>query len=226
MGEFSKVFFLNLISDIDNMLILGTILRRYSFLNIIIPAVIVLTIMRTIYVFLVNGISNIPMFHLLLGIILLFVAFKLVRRSIKEENLPRRSNSSAYLKVKVLLLLAASDFLICLDSIIVISGISQHMGPVTIGIFCSLLFSLLFLPLIVKLAANFFWVNIIAGGFIAQNAVIGMANDPVLADWIDYANESFPKANIVNIAANGAVIIFVLIGLFSYIKHHRISTYN
>jgi predicted tellurium resistance membrane protein TerC len=224
MLEFFKVFFINLVSDIDNMLILGTLLRKHSYLNITLPAAMVLTLTRTIYVVLVDGLSNVPLVHLLMGIILLFIAFKLVTMFIGEDNRPGYTKYSAYLKIKVLLLLAATDFLICLDSVIVISGISQHVAPVTLGIFCSLLISLFFLPLIVKLATTFSWINIIARGFIAHNAIIGIANDPWITKWVTYIDELlFPEANIVNIAANGAVIIIILLGLLSYIKHHRIT---
>ena len=226
MQEFFKVFFINLVSDVDNLLILGTILQRYSYLYITVPAVITLTISRTIYIFLINRISNLPLVHLIMGILLIFVALKLVRRSIRNEHFTRPSNISPYLKAKVLLILASTDFLICLDSVIVISQISKSMTSVTLGIFCSLFISLLFLPLIINLARTFFWINIIAGGFIAQNAVIGMLNDPWLADWINYINSVFPGANTVNIVANGAVIIIVVIGLYSYIKHNRITIHK
>ena len=125
MQEFFKVFFINLISDVDNLLILGTVLQRYSYLNITVPAVMTLTISRTIYIFLINRISNLPLIHLIIGIFLLFVALKLVRRSIRNEHFTRPSNISPYIKAKVLLILASTDFLICLDSVIVISQITK-----------------------------------------------------------------------------------------------------
>lgn len=224
--DFLKVFFINLVSDIDNMLILGTILRKYSYLKIILPAAFVLTFTRSVYVIAVNGLSNVPMIHLLSGVILLFIAFKLVTRSIGEEDIPRHLNRSFYLKIKVLFLLAATDFLICMDSVIAISGISKNVVPVSLAIFCSLLISLFYLPLIVKLATIFSWINIIVGGFIAQNAIIGIVNDPWLADWIQSLDQLFPDANIVNLAANAVVIIIVVIGLISYINHNRITIHK
>ncbi|MEK5520492.1 TerC family protein [Heyndrickxia sp. FSL W8-0423] len=223
MHEFFKVFFINLVCDIDNMLILGAILRRHSYLNMTIPAAIVLTFMRTVYVILINeGLSGIPLFQLLTGLVLLFIAFKVVTMTISGEDLLSRSTRSPKSKVNVLLLLMGTDFLISLDSVFVISGISQTIFPVATGIFGSLMISLLFMSIIIRLAKAFFWINIIAGGFIAQNAMIGMSKDPWLADWISQINQSFPNVNIVNIAANGAVILIVVIGVYSYIKHHRI----
>ncbi|MBL5810576.1 hypothetical protein B5V88_04355 [Heyndrickxia sporothermodurans] len=222
--DFFKVFFINLVCDIDNMLILGAILRRHSYLNMTIPAAIVLTFMRTVYVILINeGLSGVPLFQLLTGLILLFIAFKVVTMTISGEDLlSRNSTRSPKSTVKILLLLMGTDFLISLDSVFVISGISQTIFPVATGIFGSLMISLLFMSIIIRLAKAFFWINIIAGGFIAQNAMIGMSKDPWLADWISQINQSFPNVNIVNIAANGAVILIVVIGVYSYIKHHRI----
>lgn len=223
MLQFLKVFLITLVSDIDNMLILGTILRRYAYLNITLPAILVLTFTRAIYVLIINGITDFPMIHILMGVVLLIIAFKLVRKSIDVETLRRPTGCSIYLKAKVLLILAATDFLICLDSIMIISGISQQVGYIMLGIFCSLMISILFLPLIVKLAATFFWINIIAGAFIAQHAVIGILKDPMLVQVVQAMNKLFPEANLINIAANGTIIIFIVIGVISYSKNNRIS---
>ncbi len=222
MHEILRVFFINLISDIDNMLILGTILRKYSYLNVTFLAVIVLTLTRSFYVAVVEGLSQLPFFHLLVGIILLFIAFKLVTRSIKGEEL-KREQRSAFLKIKVLFLLAATDFLICLDSIIVIYEFSTHMVPVLVGIFCSLLISLHFLTLIEKLATNYFWINVVAGGFIAHNAVMVIVKEPRVINWLVYIDQVYPNGNIVEIVADGAVIMVVFTGLISYLKQHRIT---
>ncbi|MEH7095562.1 TerC family protein [Neobacillus vireti] len=222
MTEVAKVFFITLVSDIDNLLILGTILRRYTHLKITLPAIIVLTLSRAIYVIIIKSILGVPMLQLSMGIILLLIAFKLVRKSIDGEPLTRPFNQSIFLKIKVLSILAATDFLICLDSVVIIVGISQHVEAVTLGIFSSLLVSLLFLPFVVKLATSFFWINIIAGAFIAQNAVIGMLKDPILAGWLSTINKLFPHTNVINMTANGAIIIFIVIGVYSYIKHQRI----
>jgi predicted tellurium resistance membrane protein TerC len=226
MKELFKVFLITLVSDIDNMLILGTVLRKYSYLNITLPAIIVLTITRATYVIIVKAITDVPMLHLLMGIVLLIIATKLVSRSISGESFTRPASNSAYLKAKVLVTIAATDFLICLDSVIIIAGISQHAEAVTLGIFCSLLISILFLPLVVKLAATFFWINIIAGAFIAQNGVIGILKDPILSDWIEAINKSFPETNLFYIASNGTIITFIIIGVFTYIKHHRITIHK
>jgi len=221
MQDVFLVFFVNLICDIDNMLILGTILRKYTYLKITFFAAVVLTLARTGYVVAVGGFSDVPIVHLLTGMILLFIAFKLVTRSIREEDIRSRSNDTMLLKIKVLFLLAATDFLISLDSVIAISGISQHVMPVAVGIFFSLLFSLFYLPLIVKIATFFPWINIIVGGIIAQNAIIGIVNDPLLADWIYDVNVTFPEVDIVHLVSNAVVILVVVIGLIAYMNHYR-----
>ena len=226
MTELVKVFFITLVSDIDNMLILGTILRKYTHLKITFPAIIVLTFSRSIYVLIIKSLLDVPMLQLSMGIILLLIAFKLVLKSTDGEPLTRPFNQSIFLKIKVLTILAATDFLICLDSVVIIAGISQHVEAVTLGIFSSLLVSLLFLPLVVKLASTFFWINIIAGAFIAQNAVMGILKDPVLAGCLRTIHKLFPNTNVINMTANGAIIIFIVIGVYSYIKHQRITIHK
>ncbi|MGE8078828.1 TerC family protein [Peribacillus loiseleuriae] len=226
MQEFFKVFFISLICDVDNMLILGTILRNHSCLHFTIPAAMLLTFTRVIYVSIIDRLSYVPMFQMLMGIILLFIAYKIVTTFIWGEDRYSHSTRPTHSKVKVLLLLVVTDLLISLDSVLVISGISQHIMPVIIGIFCGLLISLFFLPVIIKLVKTFFWINIIAGGFITQHAINSIVNDPKLANWIDYMNDLFPNTNIVNLVTNGAVILTIIIGIFSYIKHHRITIHR
>ncbi|MED0661211.1 hypothetical protein [Bacillus smithii] len=228
MQDFLKVFLINLICDIDNMLILGSILRKHAYLNITFSAVIVLTFTRSLYIVLIDALSNFPMFQLTTGVILLLIAFRITTKSIWEKELRRHSTPSIYLKVKVLSLLVITDFLIYLDSSIVISRISQHIGPVIVGIFCSLFISLSFLTFIIKLTRTktFFWLNIVAASFIAQNAIITIGRDPYLVNWIDSIDKMFPKVNIINIAANVTVILIVVIGSFSYIRHHRMTIHK
>ncbi|RWR13508.1 TerC family protein [Siminovitchia fortis] len=221
--DFLQVFLMTLVSDIDNMLILGAVLRRHSYFEVTFLAAVMLTITRTAYVCVVEGLSDVPMFHFLTGLILLFISYKLVTKLIYGVETLRSSRSIFLLqKIKILAALAATDFLICWDGVLIVSNISDHIPIISIGIFCSLLISLYFLRLIIKLAAAIPWINVVAGGFIAQNAIMSMAKDPWIEGWINYADEFVPEVNIVNTAANGAVIIIVVIGLISYIKHHRI----
>lgn len=219
MQELLKVFFINLVSDIDNMLILGAILRRYSYSRIVLPAAVLLTFTRTVYVLMIDGLTAIPMFRLLLGVVLLILAFKLVTKAGEQQGAGRSKRSSSL--IKILALLAATDFLICMDGVIVISGLSQHILPVTIGIFSSLLISLYFLPIIVKLATAFSWINIIAGAFIAKIAIVRVVNDPFLGKWLSSADSLFPEADVVSLVSSGTVILMIVIGVFSYIRQQH-----
>ena len=222
--DFLQVFLMTLVSDIDNMLNLGAILRRHAHFKVTLLAAVLLTCTRTVYVSIVEGLSNVPLFHLVTGLILLFISFKLVTKLIYGVR-PLRSSSysgSLHQKIKILAGLAATDFLICWDGVLIISNFSDHLIIISLGVLCSLLISLHFLRLIMELAAAIPWINVVAGGFIAQNAITSIAKDPWIEDWIYYANTLMPEVNIVNTAANGAVIMIVVIGLISYVKHHRI----
>lgn len=220
--DFFQVFFMTLLSDIDNMLILGSVLRRHSYIKVTLMAAVLLACTRTTYVALVERLSNVPLFHLLTGFVLLFISYQLVTKLIQGGRTLKTARRSPYEELQVLAAMAGTDFLICWDSVLIISNISDRMGVIFFGMICSLLISLHFLRLIIKLATVIPWINIVAGGFIAQNAITGMAKDPWLEDWMHYVDSLVPGVNIVNTVANGAVIIIVVIGLISYIKHHRI----
>ncbi|MCJ7841989.1 hypothetical protein MUB24_13980 [Lederbergia sp. NSJ-179] len=222
MHEMIKVFLITFVSDLDNLLILGAIIRKHSNLNIVVPTAVVLTLTRSVYVMLIDRLFAIPLIHLFMGLILLFIAFKLSTRSFADETLTRPGDRTLSLKIKALFLLAATDFLICLDSVMVISNVSQNMIPAIMGIFLSLLLSLLFLPFIIKLAIKFSWINIVAGAFIAQTAVIGMVNDPWLKSWVSRMNLYFPRVNMINLFANSMIVLVIFVGCFSYFKNRRL----
>ncbi|MBO0992938.1 TerC family protein [Bacillus sp. SD088] len=221
MNEIIKVFLITFISDLDNLLILGAIIRKHPQINIVFPAAVVLTCTRAIYIVVMDTLLTIPVIHLIMGVILLFVAFSLVTKSFAEQTDIPPLNRSISIKVKVLSLLAATDFLICLDSVIVISEISQNMSMALIGIFLSLIISLFFLPMIIKVATKFAWVNIMAGAFIAQTAVVGIIGDPWLKGWILSINSYFPKVNLIHVSANIVIVLVILVGCYSYIKSNR-----
>jgi uncharacterized membrane protein YozB (DUF420 family) len=76
----------------------------------------------------------------------------------------------------------------------------------------------------VRLATTFFWINIIAGAVIAQNAVVGILSDPMLIDWFQMFQ--IPLGKFINTVANATIIIFIVIGVFSYIKSQRITIHK
>lgn len=221
MNEIIKVFLITFVSDLDNLLILGAIIRKHPQVNIVFPAAVVLTCTRALYIIVMDTLLTIPVIHLIMGVILLFIAFGLVTKSFTDQTDISLLNRSFSIRVKVLSLLAATDFLICLDSVIVISEISQNISMALIGVFLSLIVSLFFLPLIIKVAAKFMWINIIAGAFIAQTAVVGIIGDPWLKGWILAINAYFPKVNLIHISANIVIVLVILIGCYSYIKSNR-----
>ncbi|KRG12051.1 TerC family protein [Lederbergia galactosidilytica] len=221
MNEIIKVFFITFISDLDNFIILGAIIRKHPQVNIVLPAAVVLTCARSLYIVVMDTLLTMPVIHVIMGMILLFIALKLVTKSFTNETFSPPFNRSISIRVKVLLLLAATDFLICLDSVVIISELSENMSMAIIGIFLSLLVSLCFLPFIIKIASKFAWINIIAGAFIAQTAVIGMIGDPWLKGWILSLNSFFPNVNLIHISANIVIILVILVGCYSYINSIR-----
>ncbi|WP_062104955.1 TerC family protein [Bacillus niameyensis] len=224
MQGFLSVFFITFISDIDNLLILGAILRKHSYLRIAFPAVVMLTLTRTLYIILINGFSYLPMIQLLMGMILLYIAFKFATRPVMLDEI--RPNYSLWARLKVLFLIVGTDFLISMDSVIIISGISETRLYLILGIFSSLLISFFFLPFIIKLAINFSWITIIAGGFIAKSAVTSILNDPVLVDCIVYIESIYPRVNIFNKMSSGVALIVVVIGVTRYHNSQYIKTHK
>ncbi|WP_139305737.1 hypothetical protein [Paenibacillus sp. GP183] len=167
-----KVFLLNLINDIDNGLILASLLKRFvldrtRYVAFAFYAALILTFTRTCYIFIEKNVAELPGLRLVSGIILLWISvkmamswpdsplsplvknFRTITATFKKE--PRDSPVKHFVGsiIHLFVLLIATDFAICLDTVIMTAELSNNAVEIVLGIFFSLFIVLLFFrPLI------------------------------------------------------------------------------
>ena len=198
----SQVFILNLITAIDNAIILATIFKRSPnrpWLLAICSAVI-LTVTRVGLVSGIQTLMHLPAIELVLGVILLLLAAQTTIVEVKRER-----NSFLWL----LCLVFITDLAVSFDNIVAVVAVSEHPVIIAIGVFCSLLPLFLMLPFITIFFARFPWVQIVAAGIMGYTAVGVIMNDPLF-------HRLMMSQRHVNTASIAVATVTVGLGLVRY----------
>lgn len=228
LGDILKIYFINIINDLDNILIISAVIRKYGYQikSLFFYIVLCLTISRTIYVMIIQYLAEIPGLRVIIGFILLCIAIRLAC-SIQEdkEDIEARSNPRISI-TKMMLIVLATDFSVCLDSVMVTSGLSANLIFIMAGIFLSVSTVFYVLDYFSEIMAKTSLVQIIAGGLIAHIAILDMLKDPITENPILYI-EDFFQINIhhwYNMFALDIAILVIFIGLMKMINSSKSST--
>ena len=223
MGDILKIYFMNVINDVDNLLILSAVIRKYGYQIKILFSYIVLclTISRTMYVAIIQFLAEIPGLRVVMGIILLCIAVSLAC-STQKDNWARPIPSISI--KKMMLIILATDFSLCLDSVMITSELSTNLLFIMTGIFFSVSTVFFILDSISEIMTKTSLVQIIAGGLIAYISVLGMLKDPIARKPILLVEDFFEITihNWFNVFALDIAILVVFIGLMNRYKNRKL----
>ncbi|MEB3101655.1 TerC family protein [Ferviditalea candida] len=225
MNVVVKIFLLNFFNDLDNVLIIAALLRKYSYdqypskyYQMIYYSIIALTITRTGYVFISRQLAEISGLRFFSGLVIIGLALRIVLTATRtDETRWFRSGSPSLSMLRMLALVVMTDFVICMDSIIVTAQLSDHVLEIMLGIFISLLITFTFMRYISKIFNFLPWIQIIVAGIMSQAAVLGMSKDPLLQDYVQWFNQNFANINtakLFDVLAIDMGILMLLIGIF------------
>lgn len=210
MQQFATIFVLNLLTSIDNAIVIGGIAKRtrHSLLLIGLVSTILLTIFRTALIMGVLSASNVTGFRIGVGLVVLWVA---VRLSELTAVATRRKDTSF---LRLIVMIVATDLALSIDNILSLSIVTKNLWIVGFGVFFSLLPLLLLLPICVNVMERMPWIQILAAGFVAELGVDVITDDKLLAPrmptgWGEVA-----------IRASAAAIV-VLYGFWRYRRSRR-----
>ncbi|WP_338469748.1 hypothetical protein R4Z10_13110 [Niallia sp. XMNu-256] len=136
MSDIIKVFFMNFINDLDNLLIITAIIRKYGYTvkTLFLYIVICLTVSRTVYVLIIHSFVDLPGLRLITGVIILCISIRLAWSFEKNKRVKIIPNISA---LQMMLIVIATDFSICLDSVIITAELSSNPLFIAIGVLLS-----------------------------------------------------------------------------------------
>lgn len=165
--------------------------------------------LRVIFVFLITWFTRIPILQLVAGVVLLWVAWKLVRpqedaleAASHPENAKKHAARSLWHAVQVIVV---ADVVMSLDNVIAIAGIAKEGSASPHGEMWLVIFGLLLsIPLVVfgsalisKLMTRFRWVIWLGGGVLGHVAGKIIFQDPRVLGWLGVpASIGMPDAEL------------------------------
>lgn len=201
MTQFISIFLLNLLTSIDNAVVIGGIANRYKNLFAIgVVSAAVITVCRTLLIIGIVSIVKWPGLRMTLGILVAIVAVSLANVDIDD----RRGDSGFW---KVLLMVVATDLALSVDNILSIAVLSKNPMVIASSVFLSLLPLLMLLPWIVKVMNQVPWLRILAAGFVAELAVDSITDDPIVKPHV-------PGGHVEMAVRIGFAVLVVLYGFW------------
>ena len=152
--------------------------------------------LRVLFVFLITWLTRIPILQLVAGMLLLWVAWKLVRpqdEALEATAHPQHAGknipSSLWHAVRLIIV---ADVIMSLDNVIAIAGIAKEgsssphgeMGLVVFGLLLSIPLVICGSTLISKLMDRFRWVIWLGGGVLGHVAGKIIFQDPRVLGWL------------------------------------------
>ncbi len=162
--------------------------------------------LRVLFVFLITSLTSIPILQLVAGLVLLWVAWKLVRPQEGAPDAPVHSAidapSSLWHAVRLIIV---ADVVMSLDNVIAIAAIAKEgsnsphgeMGLVVFGLLLSIPLVICGSALISKLMGRFRWVIWLGGGVLGHVAGKIIFQDPRVLGWLGIpASHGMPETEI------------------------------
>ena len=168
--------------------------------------------LRVLFVFLITWLTRIPILQLVAGLLLLWVAWKLVRP--QEDALDaaahpgkagKHAASSLWHAVRLIIV---ADVVMSLDNVIAIAGIAKEgstsphgeMGLVIFGLLLSIPLVVCGSALISRLMSRFRWVIWLGGGVLGHVAGKIIFQDPRVLGWLGVqATSGMPETEIARL---------------------------
>ncbi|MBU9713126.1 TerC family protein [Evansella tamaricis] len=214
--ELLMIFLISVITDLDNIVIYLYFLKKKPTILFIAIFVGILSLNRTIYVSFVHQLTNIPGIHILIGLFILFIAFKMTT---KQFAVDRRRRTNVIKTVGTILVV---DFFLSIDGVILITNVSDTYSLIFVGIAMSLFLLLLFSPLVFHLLKYFPWFYLLAGTFIGYTGTKSIISDPYVHHWIMVLNHKLPGVDVINLFSLCIALLLFVIGIGRRIGNDRI----
>jgi YjbE family integral membrane protein len=165
--------------------------------------------LRVLFVFCITWLTSIPILQLVAGVVLLWVAWKLVRpqeeaieAAAHPETAIKHAARSLWHAVQVIIV---ADVIMSLDNVIAIAGIAKEgsasphgeMGLVMFGLLLSIPLVIFGSSLISRLMSRFRWVIWLGGGVLGHVAGKIIFQDPRVLGWLGVpATTGMPEAEL------------------------------
>ncbi|PWA09038.1 hypothetical protein DCC39_13810 [Pueribacillus theae] len=231
MQSIIQLTLLILINDIDNVLIFAALLRKHCYDDypkamflVKSMAIVLLTVTRSFSVAAVQFLTSLPGFHLITGVVVLWIGIRMALAAGGIEGRHPFSTGKGHPPTplyQMIFIILLTDFAISIDTVILAAGLAENLFQAVVSLSLSLFIIFSLLSALSRIVHTVFWLQIIAGGILAQVSVLTMAKEPSILHGLDRLQHYFRDVNTENIThmlAIDAAIIVVLLGVIRLIK--------
>ena len=226
LSDIIKIFFMNSINDLDNLLIITMVIRKYGYTvkTLLHYIVICLTLSRTFYVLVIQSFVDVPSLRFITGMIILSIAIRLAWSVEKGKRIKTIPNISVF---QMMLIVMATDFSICLDSVIITAELSSNPLFIAIGIGLSVSTLLILYRSFTDILGNTSWIQVMASGLIAHMAILSIVKDPITNTPLTLIDNYFEinMNNWINVFALDVAIVIMIMGILRRLQY-RTSLYD
>ena len=168
-------------------------------------------ILRIIFAVVIVYLLQIPLVHLVGGILLLWIAYHVLVNDEPDADV----KSQGTLKKAVWTIIGA-DAVMSLDNVVAIAGAANgHIGMIALGVLISIPIMIFGSKIIVRLMDKYKWISYAGAGILAWTAGQMITGDKFVINWLDLNNGSFTYSIIAALT-----IVILLIG---YLKNKKIA---
>jgi predicted tellurium resistance membrane protein TerC len=170
------------------------------------------------YVLVIHLLVEVPGLRVITGMVILWIAIRLAWSIEKSTGVRSIPSISIF---QMMLIVLATDFSVCLDSVMITTELSSNPLFIVAGIFLSVSTVFIIFNSFSEILGNTSWIQIIASGLIAHIAILGMVKDPLAKNPLLFI-ENFLEIHInkwINVFALDVALIIIIIGVIRRIQN-------
>ena len=169
-------------------------------------------ILRILFAAIIVFLLKIPFVTLIGGLLLLWIAYKVLVEDEEETNIESHERLS-----KAIWTIVIADAVMSLDNVIAVAGASHgHVGLIALGVAISIPIMIFGSKAIVKVMEKYTWISYVGSAILAWTAAEMIMNDQHLTSFLNISHG--PTANII-IAIMTAVVLIA-----GYVKNKKSET--
>lgn len=167
-------------------------------------------ILRILFAVAIAYIINIPLVHFFGGLLLLYIAYKvLVDHGDGEENIKAKDSFIGAVGTIV-----AADAIMSLDNVIAVAGAAEgHILLLALGVLISIPIMIFGSKIIIKFMEKYPWIAYIGSGILAWTAGEMIVGDKKIMGWLHYEEGTY--------TVMATIIITALLLLIGYLKNKK-----
>lgn len=168
-------------------------------------------ILRILFAVIIVYLLQIPLVHLVGGLLLLWIAYHLL-----VDDEPDADVRSQGTLTKAVWTIIGADAVMSLDNVVAIAGAANgHIGMIALGVLISIPIMIFGSKLIVRVMDKYKWIAYVGAGILAWTAGQMITGDAFIMNWLDLS--SGPMTYII------IAILTILILLAGYSRNKRIA---